>query len=81
MTHEARVHGKVETDGAAGLIMVFPARYDITQKQIPEGRTRWLFTHLEVKLMDIQKNIDFCNISFSEGMKDFMKSLLMVSLN
>lgn len=27
------------------------------------------------------KNIDFCNINFSEGMKDSMKSLLMVSLN
>lgn len=40
VTHEARENGNVETDGAAGLIMVFPARYDITQKQIPEGRTR-----------------------------------------
>lgn len=61
-----------ETDGAAGLIMVFPVRYDITQK---------LFKHLEVKLMDIQKNIDFCNINFSEGKKAFTESLSTVLFN
>lgn len=64
MTHEAREHGEVETDGAAGLIIVLPVRYDITQKQVPEGGTGWLLTHLEEKLMDIQIMLTFA-ISFS----------------